>query len=64
MKNITLLSLLLMLSFCLAGCSDSGTTEVVPEPPAPTEDDLGDASGSPEDMFLEDSETEGSSTAE
>ncbi|MDB4679990.1 MAG: hypothetical protein P8M30_15850 [Planctomycetaceae bacterium] len=64
MKNITFLILLFSATICLTGCSDSATTPDVPDPPAPSEDDLGDASGSPEDMFLEDTESEGSSTSE
>jgi hypothetical protein len=64
MKNIVFLILLFSATICLTGCSDSASTTDVPAPPAPTEDDLGDASGSPEDMFLEDPESEGSSTTE
>lgn len=50
-------------SICLSGCSGSDTSdEPTPEPPESSEGDLGEASGSPDDMFLD--ESEGSSLTE
>lgn len=60
--GLTLISAL----FCLmlAGCSDSvDQSELPPPPPAPSETKLGDASGSPEDMF-NDSASENETAAE
>lgn len=62
MKKLSLY-LLCFSMICLTGCSDSAsTTDAVPAPPAPSEDELGDASGSPEDMFDEDPPAENPAT--
>jgi len=69
MKNLSLLVLFSSL-ICLIGCSNSDTadSETPPDPPTATEEDLGEATGSPEDMFLtdpdDDTEPETGSTTE
>lgn len=62
MKKFCLL-LLFLTSICLSGCSGGETSEEsAPAPPESSEGDLGEASGSPDDMFL--TEPEGSSITE